>query len=348
MAKRALSRSNLALLAAAVVAVSPGAPAAAGEGLRPAFDAQGHRGARGLYPENTWPAFRAALAIGVTTLELDLGMTGDGVLVVHHDRRLQPDLTRGPEGDWIGEPGAALVSLSLAELAAYDLGRARPGSRVARRFPAQTGMDGIRIPTLAEILEKAEQASGGAVRYNLEIKTSPRAPEETAAPEAMAEALVGLLRAAGVAERATVQSFDWRSLRRVQEVAPEIATAYLTAERRWLDNLERGRPGVSPWTAGMDIDDHEGSIARTVRAAGGAVWSPYFRDLRPADLAEARRLGLEVVVWTVNDPADMAALIARGVDGIITDYPDRLRQVMREKGLPLPPAHGTLPGTGAD
>ena len=92
------------------------------------------------------------------------------------------------------------------------------------------------------------------------------------------------------------------------------------------------------------MDDHGGSTPRAVHAAGGAVWSPYFRDLRSADLTEARRLGLRVVVWTVNDPADMAALVELGVDGIITDYPDRLRTVMAEKGLPLPPQFGEMPG----
>ena len=353
MAKRALSRSSLALLgltgllaaAGVFIAVFPGERPGEGEGLLPAFDAQGHRGARGLYPENTWPAFQAALAIGVTTLEMDLGMTADGVVVVYHDRRLDPSRTRGPEGEWIAEPGPALVALNAVELAAYDVGRARPDSRVAERFPGQVGMDGIRIPRLAEILELTERASGGTVRYNIEIKTSPFASEETAAPEVMAEAVVEVLRAAEVAERATVQSFDWRSLKRIQEIAPDVATVYLTAEQSWLDNLERGRDGISPWTAGLDIDDHDGSIARAILAAGGAVWSPYFRDLQPADLSEARRLGLKVVVWTVNDPADMASLIELGVDGIITDYPDRLRAVMAEMGLPLPPAFGTLPST---
>ena len=135
-----------------------------------------------------------------------------------------------------------------------------------------------------------------------------------------------------------VQSFDWRGLQAFQALAPGVPTVYLSAEARWLDNLERGRPGVSPWTAGFDIDDRNGSAPAAIRAAGGAVWSPYFRNLGDAELQEAQALGLKVVVWTVNDPTEMAALIERGVDGIITDYPDRLRRVMAEKGLALPPA----------
>ena len=304
----------------------------------PAFDLQGHRGARGHYPENSLPGFEAALALGVTTLEMDLAVTRDGVVVVHHDRRLDPARTRGPDGAWLIAPAPAIVELSRAELAAYDIGRARPGGKVAQRFPEQRGLDGVAIPTLAEVLAFAEARSGGAMRYNLEIKTSPLAPEETLAPAAFAAVLAQALERAGVGARATVQSFDWRGLAAFQELAPGIATVYLSAEARWLDNLERGRPGVSPWTAGLDLDSFGGSAPAAIRAAGGAVWSPYFRNLRAAELRAAHDLGLKVVVWTVNDPADMAALIALGVDGIITDYPDRLRRVMAENGLALPPA----------
>ncbi len=304
----------------------------------PVFDLQGHRGARGLYPENSLPGFEAALALGVTTLEMDLAVTRDGVVVVHHDRRLDPARTRGPDGAWLMAPVPAIVELSRAELAAYDIGRARPGGKVAQRFPDQRGLDGVAIPTLAEVLALGEARSGGTMRYNLEIKTSPHAPEEALAPADFAAAVAGELERAGVGTRAMVQSFDWRGLKAIQKLAPGVATVYLSAEQRWLDNLERGRPGISPWTAGLDLDDFGGSAPAAIRAAGGAVWSPYFRGLGVAELREAHNLGLKVVVWTVNDPADMASLIELGVDGIITDYPDRLRRIMTEMGLALPPA----------
>jgi len=338
---RKLSEGSLAELALAgllivVGSVAAAAPLPAAE--IPAFDLQGHRGARGLYPENSLPGFEAALALGVTTLEMDLAVTRDGVVVVHHDRRLDPARTRGPDGAWLAEPIPAIAELDHAELAAYDIGRARPGGKVAQRFPDQRGLDGVAIPTLAEVLALAEARSGGTMRYNMEIKTSPLAPEESLAPGAFAAALARALERAGVGARATVQSFDWRGLKAIQKLVPGIATVYLSAEQRWLDNLERGRPGISPWTAGHDLDDLNGSAPAAIRAAGGAVWSPYFRDLREAELRAAHDLGLKVVVWTVNDPADMASLIALGVDGIITDYPDRLRRVMAENGLARPPA----------
>ncbi len=338
-----LGLTGLLMVAGAVIAVNPGGQIGRGFAMPPGFDAQGHRGARGLYPENSLPAFQGAMAIGVTTLEMDTGLTADGVVVVHHDRKLDPARTRRRDGQWIDEPVPALAALTFAEFAAYDVGRARPDGKVARRFPGQASFDGTRIPALATVLAMAELLSNRTMRYNIEIKTSPLAPEETAPPDILADAVADALRLAGVTDRAAIQSFDWRSLQRVQETAPGIATVYLTAEQSWLNNLERGQPGASPWSAGFDVDDYDGSIARTIQGAGGAVWSPYFRDLMPADLAEAKGLGLKVVVWTVNEPADMASLIDLGVDGIITDYPDRLRQVMAEKGMPLPPAFGAPP-----
>jgi len=339
-----LAVTGLLAAAGAVIWFTASAPPDAPPAALPTFDAQGHRGARGLYPENTLPGFAAALAIGVTTLEMDVGLSRDGVLVVHHDRRLDPQRTRGVDGTWIADPAPAIFELESAALAAYDVGRARPDSRLARRFPDQARLDRVPIPALAEVIAVAEAASDRTIRYNIEIKTAPDAPAETAPPEVLAEALVAAIREAGIAGRATIQSFDWRALRRAQENAPAIRTVYLTAEQSWLDNLERGRPRVSPWTAGFDPDDYEGSVPRAVAAAGGAAWSPYFRDLREADLAEARRLGLRVIVWTVNEPADMRSLMDQGIDGIITDYPDRLRAVMAERGLPLPPAFAAATG----
>ena len=318
-------------------------PPEGAESVKPGFvgfDLQGHRGARGLAPENSLPGFETAMAIGVTTLELDVVMSAEGELFVHHDRRLDPDRTRGPDGQWLdpeAEP-AAIIDLSVAALAAYDVGRLKPESRVAARFPEQVGEDGVRIPRLAAVIARAEAISGGRIRYNIETKISPLEPETSAEPQAFAGAIVALLRETGVTERAAVQSFDWRSLKAVHEMAPEIVTVYLSAEQSWLDTVERGRPGLSPWLAELDVDKADGSLPRLIEAAGGKVWSPFYRELRKPALDEAHRFGLRVVVWTVNDPADMASLIDLGVDGIITDYPDRLRNVIEKKGLALPPA----------
>ena len=176
-----------------------------------------------------------------------------------------------------------------------------------------------------------------AVRFNVEIKLNPNEPELFPGPQLFAETVVQALRGQGVAERATIQSFDWRVLAPVRRLAPEIAIACLTVERDWLDNLARGEPGASPWTAGLDVDDYSGSVPRLVKAAGADVWSPYHRDVTISAVGEAHALGLRVVVWTVNEERDMRRLIDMGVDGIISDYPDRVRRVMSQMRLALPP-----------
>lgn len=182
----------------------------------------------------------------------------------------------------------------------------------------------------------ARRAGNSWVRFNIETKIRPSEPTATPGPDEFARAVIATIRRAGVADRSTVQSFDWRTLQVVQREAPDIATVYLSAQQNWFDNIRRGQPGPSPWTAGRDVEDHGGSVTRLVKAAGGAVWSPYHKDIDAAQLAEARALGLPVVVWTVNDLDRMEALIELGVDGIITDYPNRLRAVMARRGMDLP------------
>jgi glycerophosphoryl diester phosphodiesterase len=278
-----------------------------------AFDLQGHRGARGTAPENTLPGFAAALAAGVSTLELDTGVTRDGVVVIHHDRRLNADIARGSDGQWIAPPGPLLRDLDYAELRRYDVGRPRPGSEYAARFPEQAPADGARIPRLAELFALVKKSGNEAVRFNIETKISPAAPEETLPPRAFARALIREIRGAGMQSRATVQSFDWRTLRVVEEEAPEIATAYLTGRRR------DGK-----------------SQPRAVHEAGGKLWSPNYEELDSAALVEARKLGLQVVPWTVNEPGYIARFLDLGVDGIITDYPERVRAELARRGMALP------------
>ncbi len=301
-----------------------------------AFDLQGHRGARGLAPENTIEAFSTALSIGVTTLELDLAMTKDGVLVVSHDSLLNPDHTRGPDGKFLAVPGPPIRSLTLAELKRYDVGRLQPGTSYAASFPQQRPVDGAAIPTLAEVFDLVRRSGAGHVRFNIETKLTPTSGADTPDPETFAGAVAAVVREAGLAARVTVQSFDWRTLLVMRRIAPEIERVCLTIDGGSSDTLQRGKPGASPWTAGLDVDDFAGSVPRLVAAAGCSVWSPNFRNLTPESSAQSRSLGLKLIPWTVNERADMERLIAMGVDGIITDYPDRLRAVLTDRGLALP------------
>jgi glycerophosphoryl diester phosphodiesterase len=300
------------------------------------FDLQGHRGARGLAPENTMAAFRRALALGVTTLELDTGVTRDGVVVVGHDERLNPDFTRDADGKWIDPPGPVVFALTRAELLSYDVGRLKPGTAYAKRFPEQQPADGQRMPTLGEVFALAGTLRNTTVRFNVETKLDARHPELTAAPEAFADAVIAVVRAANMTDRTTLQSFDWRTLRYAQKVAPEIQRVCLTVQQPGDDNIQAGKPGPSPLLAGLDVDDYGGSVPRLVKAAGCAIWSPNARDLTAASLTEAHKEGLKVIVWTVNEESEMNALAESGVDGIITDYPDRLRMVLARRGVALP------------
>jgi len=300
------------------------------------FDLQGHRGARGLMPENTLAAFAKALSIGVDTLELDVGATRDGVIVVTHNPRLEPETTRDQGGQWLEQTGPAIRTLSLKELKTYDVGRLKPGTRYGQRYPDQVAVDGARIPTLAEVLELVRRSGNQRVRLNIETKLQPTEPELFLEPQAFVSALLKVIADHNFMDRVTIQSFDWRTLQETQVQAPAIPTSYLTVQQDWYDNIHTGQAGASPWTAGFDIDAYAGSVPDMVQAAGGRIWSSFHPEVSPENLKRAHDLGLQVKVWTVNDPDRMQALIEMGVDGIITDYPDRLRQVMDKLGMPIP------------
>ncbi|HSC96162.1 MAG TPA: glycerophosphodiester phosphodiesterase [Burkholderiales bacterium] len=300
-----------------------------------ALDIQGHRGARGLAPENTLPAFARALAIGVTTLELDCAVTKDGVVVVSHDPAFNPDITRGPDGKWLQKPGPAIWSVSFQDTQRYEVGRINPKSAYAKRWPEQRPVDGTRIPRLADLFALVKKSGNETVRFNIETKISPLEPEVTTTPEDFARKLVAAIRAGGMESRAAIQSFDWRTLQIVQKEAPGIPTVYLTVEKGFMDSIQRDKAS-SPWTAGFHVSRYGGSIPRMVKAAGGAVWSPYHAETTRDQVKEAQALGLKVVVWTVNAPSDMRRMIEWGVDGIISDRPDLLRKTGGEMGIALP------------
>ncbi len=230
-------------------------------------------------------------------------MTRDKVVVIHHDRRLNPDLARGPDGKWVSAPAPTIHSLTFEQLQTYDVGRIRPGSEYARRYPQQKPVDGTRIPRLEELFSLTRSKK---IRFNIETKLVPEAPDETLAPEPFARALIAEVRKAGVAARTTIQSFDFRTLAVVQREAPEIATAYLTS----------GKKGEA--------------VPRMVHEAKGAIWSPNFQDLDVRALAVAHELRVKVIPWTVNEPADIRRVLEMKVDGIISDYPDRVLEELKK------------------
>lgn len=300
-----------------------------------AFDLQAHRGGRGLHPENTLTAFESAARLGVTTLELDIGITADGVPVVTHDRALNPFFTRDASGEWLSSRGPLINALPLAQLQTYDVGRLQPGTRYAREFNLQQAVDGERVPTLAAVFERVKTLGFGHLNFNIETKLNPNAPGDTVAPEPFVRAVLKVIRQAVMTERVMMQSFDWRTLQVVHQLAPEMRTAYLTGTPP-----VAGSSSEALWTAGHKLSAHGGSMPKLVRAAAGSAkgvtWSPHWKQLDPDQLKQAQALGLSVVPWTVNETTDMKRLMDWGVDGLITDYPDRLREVMAEHGMALP------------
>lgn len=307
-----------------------------------ALDLQGHRGARGLMPENSLAGFAKALEIGVTTLELDIAITRDGVPVISHDPALNPDITRGPDGNFLSVPGPAIVTLSWDELQRYDVGRLKPGSQYGAPFAQQQAQDGTRIPRLADLFALVRRSGNEAVRFAIETKVFPVEPALTLPPEEFARKLIATVRAAGMERRTAIISFDWRTLQVVQREAPEIATTYITIQTRNFDNIRADNLLASPWTAGLRYRDH-GSVPAMIKAAGGRSWSSFHGDLTPAKVKLAHELGITVLAWTVNEPEQIARVLDLGVDGIISDFPDRVRAEMERRGLPLPAATPVKP-----
>ena len=275
----------------------------------------GHRGARGLYPENTLAGFTAALALGVDALELDVSLTADGVAVVAHDLALNPAITRDATGAWLDGPGPLIRCMRADELAAYDVGRLRPGTPYAGLFPDQVPQDGARIPTLAEVLRL-----DAATHFVIELKTLPGDPARSASGPELAEAVVAVADAAGATPRITVEAFDWRGPRHLRRIRPDVRLAWLTRAETVRD--------AALWWGGPVPGDFDGSVPRAVAAEGGPVWGPDHADLTAALMAEAHTLGLAVIPWTVNRPDDMRRLIGWGVDGLVTDRPDFARRLV--------------------
>ncbi len=294
----------------------------------------GHRGARGLFPENTLPSFAAALTIGVDALELDIGITADQKVVIMHDRLLNPALVRDTRGQRYGDTTTRIADLNLAQLQSLDCGRLDPDCPYACNWPHQQAVDGTWMPELRELVDLVRVAGNTRVFFNIEIKTSPLAPWETWPMEAYIDRLLEEIYRLDIATRCTLQSYDWAALQRVQHLAPSIPTGYLTVRQPWFNSVDTARNQASPWLAGLqkstDID-----LPEWVLQAGGSYWAPYFGDITGELVTQTHAKGLQLAVWSVNHSADQRQMIEYGVDMMITDYPDRLRRLFQEYDMAL-------------
>ena len=296
------------------------------------IDLQGHRGARGLLAENTLPSFALALQAGVSTLELDVVVTRDDVLVISHDPALNPDITRDAQGHFLSSKGPDIRQLTFEQLQSYDVGRINPASRYAQTFSAQKDQDGVRIPRLKELFELVKAQGHSQVKFAIETKITPQRPDQTPDPERFVQLLLQEIKEHGMSERVQILSFDWRTLQVVQKLAPGMPTVYITAQLPTLDNLgiKSGQP--SAWTAGFQHAQH-GSVPRMIKAAGGSHWSSFWRELDAQKVREAQSLGIKVLAWTVNDRQSMGQMLDLGVDGLVTDRPDIAADLLKERGI---------------
>ncbi len=348
--RRMWIRSAAAALAFAAV---PGFASA--DGPR-SFDLQAHRGGLGLVVENTLPAFANALELGVSTLELDVQITADGFAVVTHDRDPNPakcvDTAPAFPGDPMFPyvpPATYIRDLTLAQVRTIDC-----GSKQQPDHPEQRTAPGARMPVLSEVFDLVRRYRADGVRLNIETKVEAAAPEQTAPRERFVRVVADEIHRAGIGPQVTIQSFDWGSLMRMREVAPELPLVALTDGQK---SLRVGEPGPSPWLGGIDIDDYPGSPQEKFVAAAtsfgaevvspvhgdpqdGTVTEPGYQAFTTAELVRAaHRNGMRVIPWTIDDSATMAALLDLGVDGLITNRPDVLRNVLSERGYPLPPSY---------
>ncbi|WP_347232321.1 glycerophosphodiester phosphodiesterase family protein [Cryobacterium sp. TMT2-42-4] len=221
--------------------------------------------------------------------------------------------------------------LSLAEIRTLDCGYQQlPG------FPEQANTPGSRIATLGEVYQLVRDYDARKVHLNVETKVEVSGPDGAEEMAALTRAVVGEIEASGMADRSVLQSFDWASLNLTRQIAPDLTLGALSSGDSWLGV---GQPGSSPNLGGIDIDSYNGSLAQAAAALGYDIVSPAFASVTPAMIADAHGLGLPVVPWTVNETADLTSLMEEGVDGIITDYPDRLRTVLEERGLKVPAAY---------
>ncbi|MGH3369056.1 MAG: glycerophosphodiester phosphodiesterase family protein, partial [Nocardioidaceae bacterium] len=338
-------------LVAVPVTASPASAAPADE-----FDLQAHRGGLGLTVESTLPAFAKALELGVSTLELDTQITEDGVAVVTHDRKVSASKCQDTTPATAGDPefpyvGKYVNTLTLEQVKTLDCGSQRLSTH-----PDQELSPGERMPTLTQVFDLVKRYGADKVGLNVETKVEAGAPSETAPREQFVQVVSSDIRDAGMLPQVTIQSFDWGALMRMREVEPRLKLVALTN----YTFLQVDQPGASPWLGGIDIDDYQDDPIAAIDSFGASAFSPVHgfpqngkvtdADYKPYVTREmvrhAHQAGIEVVPWTVNDKPTMTSLMDAGVDGIITDYPNRLRELMAERGLELPKSYQD-PGANA-
>ncbi|MFI5777781.1 glycerophosphodiester phosphodiesterase [Nocardia sp. NPDC051570] len=352
---RAISAAGCAIALAAVAAcgganTTSSSSTTATPALDPqrVVDLQSHRGGRGLLTEESLAAYAHSLELGVSTLELDIGLTADRVPVVWHDPTIQADKCADTAPAFPGDPQFPYVGKVIGQLT-YDQVHTLDCSKTLTNFPEQRAVPGNRIARLPELFDLVKSYPGAfdTIRYNIETKIEAEHPEQTAAPQEFVDVILETVARAGATDKVEIQSFDWSSLPLVKQKNPAIPTVALYDDTTFKEG--------SRWLGPIRYEDHVGDPLGAIAALGADISSPgyvpaqnsptKFGDPGFAFTADAEYVrkahekGVKVIPWTVNDEATIAAQVDTGVDGVITDYPDRMRRALQGKGLPLPRAY---------
>ncbi len=288
----------------------------------------GHRGARGDLPENTLDSFKFLFENEITAYETDILLTKDLVPVINHDFRLNPALTKDAQGNWIEDNDVKIFDLTYEELSKFKVGSIDKRSKYGRKFDDQKSIGEKNIPKLSDLLELTSNNISDGLLINLEIKSTPVEENLSPHPNVMASLIVEEVNKTELKDKVVYSSFDWRVLREIKKIDSKISRAYLTSE------LKGKVYDKSPWLDFMPLYDSDSrELPRLIKTLGGKVWNPKHKDIDKDMVRISHEEGLPVNVWTVNEKYEMLRMIEYGVDGIITDYPLRLKKLCEKEGV---------------
>ena len=312
------------------------------------YDMEFHRGGRDARPENTLYSYQYAIEKGALTIECDMQLAADGVIVMSHNPALNPDLTTDGGGRRIGDGKYYIHDMTVGEIQSFNVGHMDPSSEYYELHGHTQVMADTCIPTLRQMFELVRDSGNETIRMSIEAKAYPDPAlgiryEKNPDYDKLLKEFLKLVNEFGFRDRVILQSFDWAVLVKMKALDPGIRTIALYSEQpSWGvpegTTLWLGREEPSPWLGGADLKGFDWDPVRAAHSLGIDDVSPYFKELTKELTDEAHGFGMKVVPWTVNTKEDMAAMYEMGADGIITDRPWVLREFLEEKGEVLPPA----------
>lgn len=308
------------------------------------FDLEAHRGGRDVRPENTLYSYAYAIELGATSIECDMQLTKDGQIVMSHNPILNSDITRDENGNYIENNKYDIRLMTVDELKKFDVGVMDPncGEYYDLHGKTQFTYD-AKIPTLEELMQLIQSYGDKNIVLNIETKSYPDPAsagyKNNADPKKFVEVFNNIVKKYDMEDRVVLQSFDWQTLIEMKKLNPNISTSALWQEQpswgRDSESLRRYEKKKSPWLGGLDIKDYQGNPVKAAHAIGADIISPYYTEISKQDVDEAHSLGMKVVPWTVNNEKDINMLLDMGVDGIISDKPWLLKQVLEKRNIKL-------------